>query len=267
MPRRRVQALELEDQPWLPAGLRRSITDIIHIAHLAFGVYRLWTPRIARVLAACDETRIVDLCSGSGGPALAIGERLRRDHGLPVSLTLTDLYPNRHAVARIDKPWARYCETPVDAAAVPEELGGLRTVFVGFHHMPEEQARAILVDAFRRRTPLCIFELTNNSMGALLTYLVALVPLVWALTPFVRPLSWRRLLLTYLVPLVPLLVTWDGLASHLRTYSVDELRELTAGLDAPDYCWEAGYLRHLLVPYRLPYLVGCPSGAAGPARR
>lgn len=257
---RRIHAPELEDQPWFPAELRRYITDILHVAHLAFGVYRRWTPRIAEVLVGCDERRIVDLCSGGGGPALAIARGLREDHDLDVTLTLTDLYPNSSAAERTNRgaAWARYCTAPVDASAVPDELGGLRTLFSGFHHMPPAVARGILVDAFAHRRAICIFELTNNSLDALLSYALGMPPLVWALTPFVRPLSLRRLLLTYALPLVPLMVTWDGMASHLRTYSVRELRALCAGLEAPDYGWEVGYLRHPLVPYRFPYLIGCP---------
>jgi len=255
--RRRIQAPELEDQPWLPDELRAYITDVLHAAHRVFRVHEVWTPRLARLLRESGERCILDLCSGGGGPVLAIAERLRRDHGLEVSICLTDLHPNRTALARINRAGlpVRYLEQPVDATDVPQHLAGLRTLFAGFHHMPPEAARAILADAFHKRRSICVFEVTCNSPGAMLSYL-GLPLLTWAVTPLTRPLSWRRLLLTYGLPLVPLMVTWDGMASNLRTYSVDELRELVAALDAPDYRWEVGYLRHRLVPFRLPYLVG-----------
>ena len=252
--------MEFEDQPWFPAELRGYITDVLHVSQLVFRVYRMWAPRIAELMRASGERRLVDICSGGGGPALAIFEQLRRDHGLEPELTLTDLYPSRTAAARINAaglPGVRYREQPVDASCVPDELDGIRTIFAGFHHMPEQAARSILADACRSQRCICIFELTCNSPEALISYLG--VPLLtWLVTPLTRPLTLRRLLLTYAVPLVPLLVTWDGMASHLRTYSVKELLELTAGLDQQGYSWEAGYLRHILVPYRFPYLIGQP---------
>ena len=40
-------------------------------------------------------------------------------------------------------------------------------------------------------------------------------------------------------PFLPLAIAWDGLISHLRTRSPDELRALTARLDAPGWSWTA----------------------------
>lgn len=257
---RRIQAFEFMDQPWFPALLRGYVTDVLHAGHRVFRVYQMWLPLIARLMQESGERRLVDLCSGGGGPALAIVDQLRELHGLDANLTLTDLYPNRSALERInaaETPGVRYLERSVDATNVPEELGGIRTFFAGFHHLPAKAARSVLADAHRERRAICIFELTANSIVALLSYLT--VPLLtWLLTPLTRPTTWSRLLLTYLLPVVPLLVTWEGMASHLRTYSVEELRELTAGLESDSYRWEAGYLRRFPIPYRFPYLVGQP---------
>ena len=99
---RRIHAFEFEDQPWFPAELRGYLTDVLHAAHRAFRVYRAWAPRIAALMEHSGERRMVDLCSGGGGPALAIADQLRQDHGLEPDLTLTDLYPNRTAAERIN---------------------------------------------------------------------------------------------------------------------------------------------------------------------
>ena len=168
MPRRRVHAYEFEDQPWFPAELRGYLTDVLHVAHRVFRVYRLWAPRIAELLEQTGERRLVDLCSGGGGPALAIADQLR-DRGLQPDLTLTDLYPNHTACARINgagRPDLRYRAESVDATAVPPELDGIRTLFAGFHHMPEAAARSILADACRQGRCICVFELTDNSLHA-----------------------------------------------------------------------------------------------------
>jgi hypothetical protein len=259
--RRRIHAVELEDQDWLPDFLRCAITDVLHAGHTVFRLHQIWTPLIAGVLERTGETRLVDLCTGGSGPVPAVVDQLRAEHGLSVTAVLTDLYPNQLAISRINgpggPPHVTYLERPVDAADVPEDLEGVRTMFASFHHMRPAAGRAILADAFFKRKAICIFEFTNNSVIGVLSYLV--MPLVtMALTPLVRPVSAKRLALTYLVPLIPLLVTGDGMASHLRTYSPAELLELVQGLDAEDYRWEAGDLRHWLVPYRVPYLIGCP---------
>jgi len=263
--RRRVHAFEFEDESWFPAELRGYITDLLHVEYRVFRFYQMWSPLIARVMRESGEHRIVDLCSGGGGPAITIAEQLRRDHGLEPDLTLTDRYPNRTALTRInaeEKDGVRYLDRSVDATRVPEELGGIRTIFAGFHHMPREAARSILEDAHREGRCICIFEMTRNSVLALLTFLVA--PLIaWCLTPLTRPLTLRRLLLTYVVPVVPFLLTWDGMASNLRTYSVEELRGMTADLQSGGYRWESGYLRQLPVPYAFPYLIGVPETASG----
>ena len=63
------------------------------------------------------------------------------------------------------------------------------------------------------------------------------------MTPWIRPLTWRRLLWTYVVPVVPLATAFDGLVSVLRSYSVDELRALARGLDGSGYGWQMGSVR------------------------
>lgn len=85
------------------------------------------------------------------------------------------------------------------------------------------------------------------------------VPLMVLLTtPFIRPFRWSRLVWTYLIPVVPVVSLFDGLVSCLRTYSVQELRELTQGLNAKNYLWEIGEIRSKAGLVRLTYLIGGP---------
>ena len=86
-----------------------------------------------------------------------------------------------------------------------------------------------------------------------------LVPLiVLVVTPFIRPFRWSRLLLTYLIPLVPMVTLFDGLVSCLRTYSVEELRDLTARLDTNDYHWDIGTVKSKMAAIPITYLIGVP---------
>jgi hypothetical protein len=56
--------------------------------------------------------------------------------------------------------------------------------------------------------------------------------------PFVRPTRWQYWVFTYLIPIIPLMIFWDGVVSHLRTYSTRELDALTADIQLPGYGWE-----------------------------
>jgi hypothetical protein len=122
---------------------------------------------------------------------------------------------------------------------VPAHLGGVRTIFDALHHFHPADARRILADARRAGVPVGAFDVASRDLLHVLGSVF--IPLfVLAVTPFIRPFSWRRLALTYLVPVLPLLIWWDGLVSNLRAHRADELRELTRDLAGPDYVFEAG---------------------------
>jgi hypothetical protein len=56
-------------------------------------------------------------------------------------------------------------------------------------------------------------------------------------------------------------VFWDGIVSWLRIYSVEELRELVAGIDAQDWEWDIGTIKLGNAPAHATYLVGTPQPA------
>ena len=166
-----------------------------------------------------------------------------------VEVLHTDLYPGPDVAA-------------VDARKVPPRLTGVRTIFAGFHHFRPDDARDILRDARDQGQPICIFEATRRQPLAIL--LTALVPLlVLLVTPRVRPLRWSQLIFTYLIPVLPFIIAWDGLVSHLRTYSVAEMKTLAADLETEEYGWRAGELTILGLPYPLPFLTGYPQSRLG----
>ena len=59
------------------------------------------------------------------------------------------------------------------------------------------------------------------------------------------------------VPVVPAVLWIDGVLSCLRSYSVKDLRELTMGLEAPNYEWQAGEAEG--GPVAIRYLIGTPA--------
>jgi len=228
----RLQLVELTDLALLPRPLRRWLGDYLRGVVTLTRFFAPAAPRIAELMRGARTDRVVDLCSGGGGPWPALAEDVARSLGARARVVLTDLHPDPATWAFLRRTSAGAVEgfpSAVPADAVPEELEGVRTIFDGLHHFPPKAARAVLADAARRGIPLVAAEATRRSLLGLL--LVLLSPLfVWAVTPLLRPFSASRLLFTYLLPVVPLLALFDGVVSALRCYRPDELLALAEGL-------------------------------------
>lgn len=256
---RRMQLVELEDLPWFPAVLRDGGTAYLALAERMSGHARMLVPPLARALKATGATRVIDLCSGAGAPSGAVADALA-EQGQPVEVLLTDRYPNRSAFAHAELAHpgrVRGRTEPVDATDVPADLRGFRTIFNAFHHFPPELARGILRDAVQKRQPIGVFEIVSREPLMLLAMLTS--PIMVTLTlPLWRPFRWQWILWTWLIPVMQLFVLWDGLVSWLRIYSVDELRELVAEIDAPEWDWEIGTIKLGDAPAHATYLIGTP---------
>lgn len=261
----RSHLFEFHDSPRFPALWRDLLTEFLSYFAGAFEPYAGVAPLLAEAMQEVGTERIVDLCSGAGQPVVSIAPALR-DSGVPgLEIVLTDKYPNLAAWAalrRVAGVSVSFKDAPVDALDVPKDLTGFRTLFTSFHHFAPEEARKILADAVKKNQGIGIFEYTERNWW-LWTVPVLMIPLlVWVSTPFIRPLSWRRLVWTYLLPVVPAVAMWDGFVSCLRTYSVEELRGLVEGVGDATYRWEIGR-----VPSRgfsrVTYAVGYPSLPSG----
>lgn len=259
---RRIQLVELEDQPWFPRAWRDAGTAYLELAARLAGHSALLAPALERVLRACGAKRIVDLCSGGGGPVVAITEELAR-RGDRVEVLLTDFYPNLPAFERArERSGGRidFSTAPVDATRVPAELTGLRTIWNAFHHFRPESAARILADAADARQPIAVFEIVGREPASILGILFA--PILFALAlPFLRPFNWTWLPFTYLVPVLPLFVLWDGLVSCLRVYMPADLRALLERLEPRHrdaYAWEIAQVRLGAAPTHATVLVGLP---------
>jgi hypothetical protein len=258
---KRRHLFEFEDLPWLPAGLRNMVTDVLREGVvLRRDVYRSVVPMLTKVIREQNAFRVVDLCSGSSGPWTRLKARLAEENP-DLDLVFTDKYPNkpafRAAIERIGDGRTGFEAEPVDATRVPSRLTGIRTLFTSFHHLRPPVARQVLRDAFEQRVTIAVFEFTARRWRPILRTALLAPILVWAYAPRIRPLTLPRLIFTYLIPIVPIVVTWDGVVSNLRTYSTDELADLVAGLSSPDYRWEIGELTD---PHGPPvtYVIGQP---------
>jgi hypothetical protein len=236
---RRIQFIEIHEQPWCPSFLRDGVTDALQFGFNLFKTYGPIAPDLQSAIDAERSGSIVDLCSGGGGPWLDLSRKLHRKQGT-LQIWFTDKYPNHAAVQNIEndsKNRITLYPQPVDAANVPRGLKGLRTMFTSFHHFAPDTARAILQNAVDARSSICVFEISRRSPSTIaLTF--AFVFALWAGTPWIRPFRWSRLFWTYVVPVIPIVLLFDGIVSCLRTYSPKELREIVDSLDAADYHWD-----------------------------
>lgn len=257
---------EIHDQPWCPKCVRDGVTDFLQYSANRWGQYSSVLPALCYFLQQVDAARIVDLCSGGGGPWPQMHGTIGRTFGDTFRILLTDRHPNLAAFRRageISGGIVEFSEKPVDACAVPGSLSGFRTLFTSFHHFDPEAARAILQSAVDAGEGIAIFEMTERRPRAILAMLT--VPLVvLAHAARIRPFRWSRLLLSYLLPVIPLAVMVDGIISCLRSYTPKELAELTASLTGQTYDWEIRRLDSPGSPFPVTYAIGCPKGSSSP---
>lgn len=233
----RLHLVELHDLAWFPASIREYLTN-----SLAF----FWALQLpggrsgARVasevlvrLVGQGGARIVDLCSGGGGPVAALASHLPQG----VRVRLTDLYPNLpafQAAASAHPGVIDFSPTPVNATQCSEPCE-LRTQFASFHHFAPNSAVALLADAVRASQAIAIFEYTERTLLTTVLYLLGLVPLVLLLTPFMPRLTLHRLFFTYCIPVVPAVLLFDGIVSCLRTYTKEEFLRLARRADPQEH--------------------------------
>lgn len=254
----RLHLFELEDQPWFPAVIRDFATDYLQFVERLFALHRPVVPLLADALTRAKTTTVVDLCAGGGGPVVALRQELG-DVGLNVRFVLTDKFPNVPAFQALSAkdPGIDGFRESVDAADVPRELTGFRTVFNAFHHFKPSDARAVLESAVTARQPIGIFEIPERKIWIVIAT-VLFTPATLLVTPFIRPFRWTRLLFTYLIPLVPLTCLWDGFVSQLRAYTPQEMAGLASSLGDVGYQWNAGKVRASGRSAPLTYLIGLP---------
>lgn len=254
----RVHLAEIEDQAWCPRSLRDALTDYLRFALDLARPYAVIAPRLSAAVRATGATSIVDLCSGGGGPWRTLLPALR-EAGADVRVRLTDLYPNLAAFERLRSESGKAIDfepASVDATQVDPGLSGFRTLFTGFHHFAPDVAFRVLRNAVEARRGIGVFEFTQRRVPDFIGALI-LAPLMVLLTvPLVRPFRWSRILWTYPIPILPLFAAFDGAVSCLRTYSPQDLRQLTDRL--PEYDWQMGVEPVPGTPSGVTWLVGVP---------
>ncbi|MCL6258421.1 hypothetical protein M3O96_04935 [Aquiflexum sp. TKW24L] len=246
---KRIHLFEFEDMPWFPDWIRVLMTRYIMTFHRVLDTPGILEELVEKGLQRSEATRIIDLCSGSGGPMLEVAEKLKTSGKFPdLKLMLSDLYPDQEAARSLNQKGdesVTYLIDSLDATQVRKGLVGLRTMVSSMHHMKPEVAKKILNNAKVAHQPILIFEISDNTPPIFLWWLA--IPFAFIMTffvtPIVRPISWQQLVFTYLIPILPFFIAWDGAVSNARTYTLDDMEELIRGLSDGDYGWEMGKVK------------------------
>ena len=254
---RRRQFFEFHERSWFPSFLRNEITDALQTGLNILKPYAPIVPMLQCVLDSTETCRIVDLCSGGGGPWLDISQALRGGSRI-FEIQLTDKYPNLMAFEIMKAAPGNhitFCADPVDATNARRDLTGFRTIFSSFHHFPPEEALAILQDAVDAHQCIAVFEVTRRAASTI-CLMIPWAFLAFLYTPWIRPFRWSRVIWTYVIPLIPFVLLFDGVISCLRTYRPHELREIIAKLSEADYHWQVGEHSGGSVQMPITYLIG-----------
>lgn len=257
---RRLQWIEIHDQSWFPDLLRDFVTDTLQIIWNFFDFYEPIVPRLRYALQEAGTHRILDLCSGGGGPWLGLVRDFEDKERFPLDICLTDRFPNPGAsehAKNLPHSGVVFHASPRGRNPCSRRLGRVSHPIYFLPSFPPGEARAILQDAVECRQGVGVFEVPKRDW--LTIFLVLFMPIMaFVLVPLIRPFRWSRLLWTYLIPVVLFVVWFDGVISCMRSYTAPELRALTHGLSQDGYRWEAGEERKGAMPVTVTYLIGYP---------
>lgn len=201
-----------------------------------------------------------------------VNNRRRSRDQKPLEFLMSDLYPNIPAWEEQcnESSSLGYIPEPVDATSPPASAQSLeckdvlvedqerysesdpppntrkdrvfRLFSLSFHHFDDNSARKILQSTMEHSDGIAIIELQDRRIGCLLMMLGnGLVSLLF--TFFWFPIFGRRagnkrlrnlkqLVMTYSL-LAPFVMTWDGIASCLRTREFDEVMRLAGETQVP----------------------------------
>lgn len=252
--------LELEDQSWFPAAVKDYMTDYLRFLFYTFNLYHPVIPLLRKSLESTGADRILDLCSGSGGAVEKIWEILNTRYHQRVKFTLTDLYPRVSTYRSLAVKTGNEISgiaAPVDAADIPGELTGFRTMFSGIHHFSREDIKKILQNTIRSGEGIAIFDGGDKNPFMVLLILVFHPVAILLSTPFLKPFRFSRLVFTYVFPLVIIGAVWDGIVSIFNLYRPSSLLSVALEADSGKYHWEAGKVRNRF-GLGVSFLIGLP---------
>jgi hypothetical protein len=209
---------ELEDYEGFPKNLRQFQMDFIGIMTRLLHLYKPLVPMIETHLSKNRKRQIMDLCSGSGQPAIYIHQQLQKIEGT----LLTDKFPQ--VINEIDR--VIYVKHSVDILKMNFEAQYFYTMYNAFHHFTDEEQKEIVSKLSAAKASFLIVEILQPNLLSLLQVILASTLGQLLITPFIKPFSLTRLLFTYIIPINIFTVLYDGVISVIKSKSVKEYKKL-----------------------------------------
>ena len=257
---KRINIKEFHETKYCPAIWRDLMTDFLAFFVYHANPYKVIFPLLKKALSRSNSKQIIDLGSGGGTYMLKLLQAIDPKAELYTAM-LSDKFPNMQCAQRIKQlsnGRIKYISGSVDVLE-SEKPKGFWTLFTAAHHFNEAELKKILNSAVEQKCGIGLFEYSSREIMQIVLPSLMVPFLVLVLTPLITPFSWRRLLWTYILPVVPLLVMIDGFISHMKSYSVDELKKITAEISSPDYHFECGRKRVFIKTCPVTYLIGYPA--------
>ncbi len=232
----RLHLFEFEDQVWFPKILRDYQTGYIGFLASKANLYR----EVPALLDKLNASRVIDLASGAGTPAITATEAIRQRGG---SLLLTDKFPNVSTGASVGSFKAvAYRKDPLDVLEHPLPSGDAYTMFNAFHHFTDDEQLAILHKARAAGGQILVLEPLHRDFVTFIKVMISTTIGPVLLSPFIRPFTWSRMLFTYLLPIGILVTLWDGLVSVMRSFSKRDYENLKLQAKLTDLNLKVGKL-------------------------
>lgn len=203
---------ELEDQDWFPPLLRKYQMEYIGMIVKLFGTYRNLVPIIKSKLLKNNCLTIVDLCSGSGLPAIYMHKKLKLK-GL--SSFLTDKYPQNI----IDIEGVQYLKQPLELNQIIPQNDRFYTIYNAWHHFELTEQENLIQKIIKNKSSLFIVEILTPTIFSFIMVTLSSTFGVLLTCPFIKPFEWKRIILTYVLPVNILTVLIDGYISILKSKS------------------------------------------------
>ena len=208
---------ELEDHNWFSPRLRNFQTEFIGFAVVKCRVYDRFIERIKKL--SLPSRPMIDLCSGSGEPAITIFEK----SNCFSRLILTDKFPGKNP---LQEDRIRYERSSADVLQMEFKSGNYYTMFNALHHFSDGD-KTMLTQKIRSANAGAFFvEILEPHFYCFLKILLGCTIGSLLFTPFIRPFSFTRLFFTYIIPLNILTITFDGIVSVFKSRSVNYYKTL-----------------------------------------
>lgn len=162
---------------------------------------------------------MVDLCSGSGQPAIAVFRRC----SCFSHLQLTDKYPMECEQGRIE---ITYDAQSTDVLTMEFKSGTYYTMFNSFHHFDDKQKLDLVQKIHDSGASGFMVEILEPTMFCFLKTIFATTIGVVLLTPIILPFSFKRLFFTYVIPINIFTITIDGIVSVIKSRSAAHYQNL-----------------------------------------